>query len=404
MESEIFQEVAALRSRVVEPVAARYPGKEELVELLALALAAGENLLIVGPPGSAKSELVSELASRLGGRCFEYLLTRFTEPSEIFGPVDIRKLREGTFAVCTEGMLPEAEIAFLDEIFNASSAILNTLLGILNEGVFRRGIEVRRTRLISVFGATNRLSDDPSLAALLDRFTLRVEASFLGEERLEDLLRAGWSIEQERLRGGARVPGQALGIESLGRLHAAAAEVDLEPIRRPLIDLVRRIRACGLFLSDRRAVKLQRLAAASAVLSGRSHTLASDLWPVRYLWEGEEDQESIAAIAAEVLARGEIEDADRKRGGMPHPLAHPGQRATELLGTLEKLEEQVERLETRAPSDALDRLHNEIVELDARARWCRARSGEEESELRRIEERLDSLAEALGRKEGEGTR
>ena len=100
---------------------------------------AREHLLVIGPPGTAKSVAVRRIAQTTGGRYFEYLLGRFTEPNEIFGPVDLRKLREGTVETDVRGMLPEAEIAFLDEIFQGSSAILNTLLGILNERIFRRG-------------------------------------------------------------------------------------------------------------------------------------------------------------------------------------------------------------------------------------------------------------------------
>lgn len=110
-----------------------------LVEAVVLGAVAGEHLLVVGPPGTAKSQAVRRIASALGGRYFEYLLGRFSEPSEIFGPVDLRRLREGVVQTQTDGMLPEADIAFLDEVFQGSTAILNTLLGLLNERVFRRG-------------------------------------------------------------------------------------------------------------------------------------------------------------------------------------------------------------------------------------------------------------------------
>ena len=112
--------------------------REALVELVTLCAVAGEHLLVLGPPGTAKSEAVRRTARALGGSYFEYLLGRYTEPSEVFGPVDLRKLREGRVETETAGMLPEAEVAFLDEVFLGSTAILNTLLGLLNERVFRR--------------------------------------------------------------------------------------------------------------------------------------------------------------------------------------------------------------------------------------------------------------------------
>src|SRR5499427_1718316 len=147
--------------------------RETLVELIILAAVAQEHLLVIGPPGTAKSVAVHRVAETIGGRYFEYLLGRFTEPNEIFGPVDLRKLREGTVETDVSGMLPEAEIAFLDEIFQGSSAILNTLLGILNERVFRRGHTQLKCPLRICVGASNGLPTDESLAAFADRFLVR---------------------------------------------------------------------------------------------------------------------------------------------------------------------------------------------------------------------------------------
>ena len=124
---------------VLAPMKKTFVGKDEIIDLMGVSLVAGENLFHLGPPGTAKSALVFELGRRLEGRIFEYLLTRFTEPNELFGPFDIRKLREGELVTNTEGMLPEASLVFLDELLNANSAILNSLLMVLNERVFRRG-------------------------------------------------------------------------------------------------------------------------------------------------------------------------------------------------------------------------------------------------------------------------
>src|SRR5690242_8222995 len=111
----------------------RYLDKSELIRMLLVTLVAGEHMLIVGPPGTAKSAMVRHLARLIDARYFEYLLTRFSEPNELFGPVDIKAFREGTYTRKTETMLPEAEVVFLDEIFRSNSAILNSLLTILNE-------------------------------------------------------------------------------------------------------------------------------------------------------------------------------------------------------------------------------------------------------------------------------
>ncbi len=191
--------------------------REALVELVALAAVAGEHLLVIGPPGTAKSEAVRRATRALGGTCFEYLLGRFTEPAEIFGPIDLRRLREGVVEVETAGMLPEADIAFLDEVFLGSSAILNTLLGILNERAFRRGSTSLRCPLRVCVGASNALPEDPSLAAFADRFVVRAFIDPVTDPMLEDLLAGGWSVRE--------APAAQASLRDLDALIAAAREV-----------------------------------------------------------------------------------------------------------------------------------------------------------------------------------
>src|SRR5436190_13769979 len=159
-----------LADDVLAPMKQAFVGKDEIIDLLGVCLVAGENLFLLGPPGTAKSALVHDLARRLEGQVFDYLLTRFTEPHELFGPFDIRKLREGDLVTNTEGMLPEASFVFLDELLNANSAILNSLLLVLNERLFRRGRETRRLPLLMAVGASNHLPQDDALGALFDRF------------------------------------------------------------------------------------------------------------------------------------------------------------------------------------------------------------------------------------------
>ncbi|HVW01584.1 MAG TPA: AAA family ATPase, partial [Planctomycetaceae bacterium] len=184
-------------TQVLEPMKSAFVGKDEVIDLLGVCLAARENLFILGPPGTAKSALVQDLARRLEGRVFDYLLTRFTEPNELFGPFDIRKLREGELVTNTEGMLPEASFVFLDELLNANSAILNSLLLVLNERVFRRGRETRSLPTLMVVGASNHLPEDEALGALFDRFLLRVHCDNVPQERLADVLTAGWKLDFE---------------------------------------------------------------------------------------------------------------------------------------------------------------------------------------------------------------
>src|SRR5580765_9061027 len=179
---------------VLDPMKRAFVRKDEIIDLMGVSLVAGENLFLLGPPGTAKSALVHELGRRLAGRTFEYLLTRFTEPNELFGPFDIRKLREGELQTNTEGMLPEASLVFLDELLNANSAILNSLLVALNERMFRRGKETRPLRALMFVGASNHLPEDDALNALFDRFLLRVHCENVPDERLGEVLTAGWKL------------------------------------------------------------------------------------------------------------------------------------------------------------------------------------------------------------------
>ncbi|MFC5664862.1 AAA family ATPase [Kitasatospora misakiensis] len=255
--------------------------RETVGEVVALCAVAGEHLLVVGPPGTAKSEAVRRVAGQLGGRYFEYLLGRFTEPNELFGPVDLRSLREGRVEFETAGMLPEADIAFLDEVFLGSTAVLNTLLGLLNERVFRRGGTVLASPLRVCVGAANHLPEDPALAAFADRFLARVFVDPVADARLEELLEAGRRpAAPAPFRQGD--PDHPLGpdglLGALDRLAAAARGCDLDAVTPLLATALRRLRSVGVPVGDRRAVRSQRLVAAAAVLDGRTTATARDLW------------------------------------------------------------------------------------------------------------------------------
>lgn len=312
------------------PLKAAFVAKDEVIDLLGVCLAAGENLFILGPPGTAKSALVQELARRVDGRVFDYLLTRFTEPNELFGPFDIRKLREGELVTNTEGMLPEAALVFLDELLNANSAILNSLLMVLNERVFRRGRETRKLPLLMAVAASNRLPEDDSLAALFDRFLLRVQCDNVRDDRLADVLEAGWQLDAGRAERKA-----GLSVDDLRRLQQQVADVDVTRIRAQYVDVIHKLRKAGIPVSDRRAVKLQRLLAASALLCGRREAVATDFWVLRYIWDREEQREILQAVVQPA-----IDAAAEDVQAVSHPRARGGTapNADELARDLERLE------------------------------------------------------------------
>ena len=175
--------------------------KQDLVDLMVVSAVAQEPLLLVGPPGTAKSDLVLKFKDAIGLRqdeYFEYMLTQFTEPSEILGPIDINQLREGRYIRREQGKLPTARLAFLDEIFKANSAILNILLTIVNERKFYQDGNPQPVRLRVLFAATNEVPEHGELAALKDRFVLKAESRPVQDDHFEELIDAGVRGEADR--------------------------------------------------------------------------------------------------------------------------------------------------------------------------------------------------------------
>lgn len=271
-------------------------GRDQLAELMVLAAVAQEHLLVIGPPGTAKSAVVRRVAQALGGRYFEYLLGRFTEPSELFGPVDLRKLREGSVETDVTGMLPEAEIAFLDEVFLGSTAILNTLLGVLNERRFRRGHTQLDCPLRVCVGAANGLPEDDGLAAFADRFLLHVFIDPVPDHHLEALLAGGWQSDQRPVESQNA-------LVHLDHLRESVPRVELDGVRPVIAQAIRKLRQAGLVLSDRRIVKAQRLIAAACVLSGRLAARDADIWPLLYALPTLDAQRSAREVLTDIFGR-----------------------------------------------------------------------------------------------------
>jgi len=282
----------------------QFLGKEEIIRLLFISALAGEHLVMVGPPGTAKSAIVRAFAQVIDAVYFDYLLTRFTEPNEIFGPVDIQAFRQGTYRRRIEGMLPQAEVVFLDEIFKANSAILNSLLTLVNARQFTHGTNTVRVPLISLFAASNDVPTDDALSAIFDRFLLRVRCDYLDSYHFRGLLQKGIQLETAQMSDP--VPAKKI---------ATAAE--LISVQRRFGDLMRmseeflatfkglvfQIRSEGIGLSDRRVVKLLKLFAASAVFDGREQVTEADFFILRHVWNTPEQEEILQEIVGPVLDR-----------------------------------------------------------------------------------------------------
>lgn len=390
------QEIAArVRSSVLEPLKTDFVGKDEVIDLLGISLVAGENLFLLGPPGTAKSAIVRGLAARLEGKYFDYLLTRFTEPSELFGPFDIRKLRDGELLTNTEGMLPEGEIVFLDELLNANSAILNSLLMALNERIFRRGRETRRLGFVLTVGASNRLPEDEALNALFDRFLLRVQSNNVPDEQLPGVLQAGWQLQQRAVSG--ETVNRSVSVADIQKMQDAIASIDVSPTQDVYVSLIHRLRHTGIDVSDRRAVRIQRLVAASALMCGRAATDVSDLWVLRYIWDTLEQVEILARIVDEVANSGTGESAAETLEVQRHPRSQNTD-----APSAEDISRDVDQLENQLATAADDRaklswICDRLSILSARVEWIQNEVSRDH--LRQKIQQLLSSASDLRRQE-----
>lgn len=370
-----------LTGNVLAPMKRDFVGKDEIIDLMGICLVARENLFILGPPGTAKSALVQALARRIEGRVFDYLLTRFTEPNEIFGPFDIRRLRDGDLITNTEGMLPEAAFVFLDELLNANSAILNSLLLVLNERVFRRGRETRNLPTLMVVGASNRLPEDDALGALFDRFLLRVRCDNVNHEDLPSVLVAGWKLDI-----AADDQRSTITVDEVAQLHSLLRDVDFSDVRSDYVNVIHRLRHAGIMISDRRAVKLQRMLAASSLLCGRLKVNRTDMWVLRYIWDTEEQLDVLASIVGDALEKA---DDDEKATGHPRSKGTDSPDPERLARDLEQVSAKLAGSELQATERSY--LQDQLGVLAARCQWV-----QNEQQRTFLEEKVSSLLDQLG--------
>ena len=369
--------IQKLRS-VLDHLKSLFIGKDDVIDLLGIALLARENAFLLGPPGTAKSAIVKQLSNCVeNGKNFEYLLTRFTEPSEIFGPFDIRKLKEGDLVTNVEGMMPQASLVFLDEIFNANSALLNSLLMSLNEKVFRRGKEILKLPTLMFVGASNLLPEDEALDALLDRFLVRIKCDYVDTDLLDQVLIAGWNLEN-----GQQKEAPSVTPEEIKVLQRQSRAVDLSAIRKPYVNLVHALRNTGINVSDRRAVKFQNLIAASAYICGREEAILSDLWILKYIWDSEEQIELLAGLVDNVI------EADKNTE------AHPQARFNKNPDS-EELMKEINLLKAKWESESLTFEEKSIIKDKLRYVQTRCRWVSHVDQKEHLESEINSLWQAI---------
>jgi MoxR-like ATPase len=368
--SEVSETIKQLE-RIKRDLNLQYVGRERAIDLLVLATVTQEHLLLIGPPGTAKTGIINQFCELIQARGFTYLISRFTEPAELFGPLDLPAFQRGTYQIRTEGMLPQAEICFLDEVFQGSSPILNSLLTLINERLFHNGPVVQPVPLATLIGASNTLPEDPWLQAFADRFLLRLEVNPVDNKQLDDLLEHGWNLETERIRRSMEQAGAIprvaprIHLGEVTELFGRLVEVDLSGVRKIFVQILRELRSDNVTLSDRRVVKSMKLIAGAALLRNADVATEADLWPIEHIWSRSEESQTLR----------EKVYLQMKQAGIDTPGLAPG--LDEIIYQTEVLENEEKDLASEASIQAhlseLNELRRAIIRYHPKSHETRRR-------------------------------
>lgn len=284
----IFNKVQAIRQYLAQKLVER----KEIIDAMLVALFARQHVLLVGPPGTAKSNLASELSQCIvGANYFQWLLTEFSTPDELFGPVSLDAYAQGVYKRNTAGKLPEAHLGFVDEIFKANSAILNSLLTLINERLFYNNGSPVTSPLMTVIGASNEYPEEENLSALFDRFLVRFHVEYIGEDQSFLTM----------LKGTPDMERPTITLDELKQLQFYCDMVTIsDDMLGKVVDIRRRLKEEGIRPSDRRFKQCLKLLQGKALLAQRKEVKNEDLTIlIHSLWEDVSQLEKVEEIVLE---------------------------------------------------------------------------------------------------------
>ena len=263
--------------------------RDELIRIMLLAITTGTNLLMLGPPGTAKSAITYELCGRVdGANYFQWMLNKTSDPSEVFGPFSVKAMENDKFLRITTGKLPEAHIAFMDEVFKSNAPTLNALLTIMNEHIFYNDGKPQPVPLISMFGASNEPPEDETLDAMYDRFIFRMNVQYVHDAANKKRMHSNYVDNRAGLLG--LVNKTTISLTELQTLQQATLSVKVpKDVINKFIRLINDLERQAIHISDRRQNECFKIMQGSAVLAGRNTVGLDDFKSLIYvLWEKEE--------------------------------------------------------------------------------------------------------------------
>lgn len=273
--------------------------RDELINLMEIAIVTGTNLLMLGPPGTAKSLLTYELCDRVeNANYFQWMLNKTSDPSEILGPFSVKEMENDKFMRITTGKLPEAHIAFMDEVFKSNAPTLNALLTIMNEHIFYNDGKPQPVPLISMFGASNEPPEDESLDAMYDRFIFRMNLNYIHDAANKKRMHNNYIDNRAGLLG--LTAKTKITLEELLTLQQATKTIRVpKDIVNKFIRLINDLDRQAIHVSDRRQNECFKIMQGSAILNGRNSVGLDDFKSLIYvLWE---KQEHIPLIESAIL-------------------------------------------------------------------------------------------------------